>query len=103
MIEKSLIGKEYPPFSAEVEKRWIRSFAEAIGDPHPVYFNEAAAQAAGYRSLPAPPSFPFAVAMKGNQCFLLLDELGIDKRRAITLNSARQRSRYRSNSNFQQF
>lgn len=83
MIDKSLIGKEYPPFSIEVEKRWIRSFAEAVGDTDPIYFDEAAAQAAGYRSLPAPPSFPFAVAMEANQCFLILDELGIDKRRAM--------------------
>ena len=83
MIDKSLIGKEYPPFRVEVEKRWIRSFAEAVGDTNPIYFNEAAAQAAGYRSLPAPPSFAFAVAMEANQCFLILDQLGIDKRRAM--------------------
>ena len=47
MIDKSLIGKEYPPFRVEVEKRWIRSFAEAVGDTNPIYFNEGAAQAAG--------------------------------------------------------
>ena len=27
MIDKSIIGKEYPPFIVEVEKRWVRSFA----------------------------------------------------------------------------
>ena len=83
MIDKSIIGKEYPPFSVEVEKRWIRTFAQAIGDADPIYADEAAARAAGYRSLPAPPTFPFAIIMEANQSFTILDELGIDKRRAM--------------------
>ena len=83
MIDKSIIGKEYPPFVVEVEKRWVRSFAEAIGETSPVYFDESAAKTAGYRSLPAPPTFPFAMIMDANQSFMILDELGIDKRRAM--------------------
>jgi acyl dehydratase len=83
MIGRHIIGKEYPPFTVEVEKRWIRSFAEAIGETNPVYLDESAAQAAGYRSLPAPPTFPFAMIMDRNQSFMILDELGIDKRRAM--------------------
>jgi acyl dehydratase len=83
MIDKSIIGKEYPAFTVEVEKRWVRSFAEAIGETSPVYFDESAAKTAGYRSLPAPPTFPFAIIMECNQSFMLLDELGIDKRRAM--------------------
>jgi acyl dehydratase len=83
MIDKSVIGKEYPLFTVEVEKRWVRNFAEAIGDSSQVYFDEAAASAAGYRSLPAPPTFSFAMIMERNQSFMILDELGIDKRRAM--------------------
>jgi acyl dehydratase len=83
MIARSVIGKEYPPFTVEVEKRWVRSFAEAIGETNPVYFEEPAAEAAGYRSLPAPPTFAFAMIMDRNQSFMILDELGIDKRRAM--------------------
>ncbi len=83
MIDKSLIGKSYPPFTVEVEKRWVRSFAEAIGERDPIHLDEAAARAAGHRSLVAPPSFPFAVAMEADQCFSILDELGIDKRRTM--------------------
>jgi len=83
MIAKSIIGKEYPPFTVEVEKHWVRSFAEAIGATDPVYFEESAALAAGYRSLSAPPTFPFAMIMDRNQSFMILDELGIDKRRAM--------------------
>ena len=83
MIDRNIIGKEYPPFTVEVEKRWVRSFAEAIGETSPVYFDESVARAGGYRSLPAPPTFPFAMIMDGNQSFMILDELGIDKRRAM--------------------
>jgi acyl dehydratase len=83
MIDRSVIGKEYAPFTVEVEKRWVRSFAEAIGETNPVYFDESVAKSAGYRSLPAPPTFPFALIMDCNQSFMLLDELGIDKRRAM--------------------
>jgi len=83
MIDKSIIGKEYAPFTVEVEKRWVRGFAEAIGDASPIYFDESIARAAGYRSLPAPPTFPFAMIMDANQSFMILDQLGIDKRRAM--------------------
>ena len=83
MMDKSAIGREYPPFTVEVEKRWVRSFAESIGESNPIYFEESAAAAAGYRSLPVPPTFPFALIMERNQSFMILDELGIDKRRAM--------------------
>lgn len=83
MIDKSIIGKECPPFTVEIEKRWVRSFAEAIGETNPVYFDEAVARGEGYGSLPAPPTFPFAMIMDRNQSFMILDELGIDKRRAM--------------------
>ena len=83
MINKSIIGTQYPPFTVEIEKRWVRSFAEALGETDPVYFDESAAKARGYPSLPAPPTFPFALIMERNQSFMLLDQLGIDKRRAM--------------------
>lgn len=83
MIDKGIIGKEYPPFSVVVEQRWLRSFAAAIGASDPIYSDEAAARAAGYPALPAPPSFPFALIMEANQSFMILDQLGIDKRHAM--------------------
>ena len=83
MIDRNIVGKQYPPFTVEVEKRWVRSFAEAIGETGPIYFDESVAKAAGYRSLPAPPTFPFAMIMDANQSFMILDQLGIDKRRAM--------------------
>ena len=52
-----LVGTQYPPFTVAVERRWIRTFARAIGDDDPVAHDVAAARAAGYSDLAAPPTF----------------------------------------------
>ncbi|HEX9275440.1 MAG TPA: MaoC family dehydratase N-terminal domain-containing protein [Casimicrobiaceae bacterium] len=80
---KDIVGKEYAPFTIAVEKRWIRSFAEAIGEDNPIHRDEEAAIAAGYRSLPAPPTFPFTLAMEARQPFLVLEDLAIDKTKTM--------------------
>ena len=63
MLDRSLVGREGEPTVVEVERGMIRRFAEALGDPNPNYVDEAAARAAGYPSLVAPPTFPAALAM----------------------------------------
>jgi len=80
---RNLVGKEYAPFSVEVEKRWIRSFADAIGDDNPVYRDERAAREAGYASIPAPPTFPFTIAMEAAQPLRVLEDLAVDKTRTM--------------------
>lgn len=45
------------PIPVEVERGRLRLFAKAIGEENPIYTDVAAAQAAGYPDLPAPPSF----------------------------------------------
>ncbi len=62
MLDRSLIGRQSEPVVHEVEKGAIRNFAEALGDPSPIYVDEAAARAAGYASLVAPPTFPVVLA-----------------------------------------
>ncbi len=83
MLDPAFIGREYPPFTVEVEKGRLRLFAKAIGEDDPVYTDEDAAKAAGYRSLPAPPTFPFTIAMDAEQPFLVLEDLGIDKTKSV--------------------
>jgi acyl dehydratase len=63
MLDKSLIGRESEPILHEVEKGAIRRFVDALGDPNPIYVDEEAARAAGYRALVAPPTFPAVLAM----------------------------------------
>lgn len=74
MLDRSLIGRESEPVVHEVEKGAIRRFAESLGDPNPIYVDEAAARAAGYPSLVAPPTFP--VALTTNERFRHSLDLG---------------------------
>lgn len=74
MLDRSLIGRESEPVVHEVEKGAIRRFAEALGDPNPIYQEEAAARAAGFAGLVAPPTFP--VALTSNERFRHSLDLG---------------------------
>jgi acyl dehydratase len=44
-----------------VERGHVRRFAEATSDDNPIYRDEAAARAAGYARIPAPPTFAIAL------------------------------------------
>ena len=57
-MDRNATGRESKPAVNEVEKGAIRRYAEALGETNPIYFEEAAARAAGYRSVVAPPTFP---------------------------------------------
>lgn len=57
-IDRSLIGSSTAPFVVEVEKGAIRRFADAIGDPNPIYRDPVVAAAAGHGGIVAPPTFP---------------------------------------------
>jgi acyl dehydratase len=74
MLDRSLIGRESEPVVHEVEKGAVQRFAEAIGDPNPIYADEAAARAAGYPSIVAPPTFP--VVLTSNERFRHSLDLG---------------------------
>jgi acyl dehydratase len=63
MLDRSLIGRESEPVLQEVEKGAIRRFADALGDPNPLYQDEAATRASGFSNLLAPPTFPAVLAM----------------------------------------
>ncbi|MBA4181850.1 MAG: hypothetical protein C0506_14765 [Anaerolinea sp.] len=51
------IGKESPPWTCEVDKTAIRMFARSVGHTDPIYYDSAAAKAAGYRDIVAPPGY----------------------------------------------
>lgn len=54
---KACIGKESPPWDFELTTTSVRMFARGVGYTDPVYFDVEAARKAGYRSLPAPPTY----------------------------------------------
>ncbi len=57
-IDRSLVGAVSEPYVVEVEKGAIRKFADAIGDPNPLYRDAAYARGQGYDDIVAPPTFP---------------------------------------------
>ncbi len=83
MADKSLIGRSLGVTSVEVEKGRLRFFAQAIGETNPIYRDEAAARAAGYRSLPVPPSFLFCLEGEGRELVEELNILGFDLGRIL--------------------
>ena len=57
-LNRDFIGREYPATGTyEVGREHIRQFADAIGDPNPIYRDPAAARAAGHPEVIAPPTF----------------------------------------------
>lgn len=83
MLDQSKIGHRFATFTAQVEKGRLRFFAKAIGDTNPIYTDEAAALAAGYASLPAPPTFAMALDMEGPELMPVLDFLNMDLARIL--------------------
>jgi len=74
MLDRSLIGRESEPVEHDLERSAIRRFADALGDPNPLYQDEATARAAGHPALLAPPTFP--VALTANERFRHSLDLG---------------------------
>lgn len=57
------IGVTSEPRLVEVEKGFLKLFAQVTGETDPVYFDEQAAQAAGHPGLPMPPTYLFSLAL----------------------------------------
>ena len=83
MADENLIGHSTGVFSIDVEKGRLRFFAKAIGETDPVYIDEAAAQAAGHKSLPVPPTFLKCLESEGRDVVQLLDLVGFDLGRVL--------------------
>jgi len=84
MISRSHIGVESEPRTIEIDRWHLRFFAQATGETDPVHSEEAAAKAAGFRSIVAPATFAHALtlvapARRGD----LFDDLGIDVLRSL--------------------
>lgn len=77
MIDKKHIGRTTPPMTFDIEKGRLRFFAKAIGETNPIYSDEAAAKAAGYVSLPAPPTFLFCLEMETNSLWDNIAAMGV--------------------------
>jgi acyl dehydratase len=66
-INTDYVGRTYEPSEPyEVSRVKIAEFADAIGEPSPLCRDRAAAQAAGYPDVIAPPTFAIVVSAAGS-------------------------------------
>ena len=77
-LDKKLIGHTFKPFTTTVEGGKIRLFCKAIGEDDPIYSDEAAAKAAGYRGVTAPLTFLRALQADDPNKGALLKLLDVD-------------------------
>lgn len=69
---KAVLGVESDPWTYEVTTTSVRAFARGVGYQDRVYFDIEAAQQAGYRNLPCPPTYlgtPVFIPGESNDTF----------------------------------
>jgi acyl dehydratase len=78
-VNPDYAGRTYPATEPyEVSRVKIAEFADAIGDPSPVYRDADAARAAGHPDVIAPPTFAIVVSMAGAGSAVADPGLGLD-------------------------
>ncbi len=79
-IDRDFVGREYPASTSyEVGREHVRQFADALGDPNPLYRDREAARAAGHPDVVAPPTFLTVLAYRFAADSPLVDPaLGLD-------------------------
>ncbi len=55
-MDSSVVGKTFPPYEFHVERGKIREFADAIGDPNPIYRDPEYAAKSPAGAILAPPT-----------------------------------------------
>ena len=82
-INKSVIGKEYPPYVVTVERGKIKEFARAIGDLNPFYLDDEIGRASQWGDIIAPPTFAVTFRDEKADSGALLRDLGVDISRVL--------------------
>jgi acyl dehydratase len=78
-VNPDYAGRTFPASAPyEVSRVKIAEFAEAIGDPNPVYRDPAAARAAGHPDVIAPPTFAIVLSMAGSREVMADPGLGLN-------------------------
>jgi acyl dehydratase len=83
-LNQAMVGHRYPDTAPyEVGREKIREFAEAIGDPSPVYRDVELARAAGHPDIPAPPTFAIVVSQPATRQASFDPSIGLDYSRVV--------------------
>ena len=83
-LDHSFVGREFPsraPYQVGREK--VREYASAVGDDSPVCHDPAAARAAGYSDVVAPPTFAFTLTMRAMNDAVADPALGLQYGRVV--------------------
>ena len=83
-LDAGLVGRSYPPSAVyEVGREKIAEFAAALGDPDPVYLDQAAARAAGHPDVIAPPTFAIVLSLGAGNVVVEDPDVAIDYSRVV--------------------
>jgi acyl dehydratase len=83
-LDPSFIGRCYPAvLRYQVGAGKIREFADAIGDPNPIYRDVEAAKAAGHPGIIAPPTFVTIINLQAIETLVADPDLGLDWSRVV--------------------
>lgn len=82
-VDTSAVGKTYPATTYAVGREKIREYAHAVGESNPLYLDVAAARAAGYDDVVAPPMFAVVYALPAVAPVLFDPDVGIDFARMV--------------------
>ena len=72
------VGKQYPPAVYAVGREKVKEYASAVGETNPLHLDPAAARAAGYDDVVAPPMFAVVYQSPAVMPGLFDPEVGIN-------------------------
>ena len=83
-LDLSYKGKEFEPFTFEVDRAKIRELCIAIGDENQIFADKDVAKALGYKDTPAPLTFATVMTFWGYpQVWDRMREMGVDVKRLL--------------------
>ncbi len=83
-LDVSYQGREFDPFTFEVERSKIRELCLAIGDENQIFVDRDVAKALGYKDTPAPLTFPSLMNFWGYpELWDRMTEIGVDIKRLL--------------------
>ncbi len=78
-LNPEYIGRAFPPAAPyEISRVTLAEVADAIGDPKPLYRDRAAARAAGFPDVIAPPTFPIVIGAAASHHLMGYPGLGLN-------------------------
>lgn len=82
-MTESMLGRRSAPIEHTLTAAEIRAYADAVGDPNPLYRDPDAARRAGYRDVVAPPTAAAIFMLKPVMALATDPELSLDVARLV--------------------